>query len=141
MVDAGELAEYVNAGNVSFTNVTDSQTYKQMYRAKVFITQDIITNQTISNILDKHFQLRDFAIEGDIWLTDPEIGAWILLTIQTNNLPPSKSFNIVFTADDGGTATLTGTFRVKDLIYDAPEEGDSNYHVRLESVDGAVAVT
>jgi len=141
MVDAGELLEYVNAGNVSFTNVTDSQTYKQMYRVKADITQDVIKKQTISNTIDKQFELRDFAIEGDIWITDPEIAAWVLLTIQTNNLPPAKSFNIVFTADDGGTATITGTFRVKDLIYNVPEEGDSNYHVRLESVDGAVSVT
>ena len=138
---SGELLEYVNATNVSFTNVTDAQTYKQMYRVKVFITQDIIKKQTISNTIDKQFELRDFVIEGDIMITDPEIGVWILLTVQTNNLPPAKSFNIVFTADDGGTATITGTFRVKDLIYDVPEEGDSNYHVRLESVDGAVSVS
>ena len=138
MADAGEQIEFVNSGNVSLVNATDSATFKQLYNLRVSITQNVVTKQTISNLLDKHFDLRDFVVEGDIMITEPEIATWIGYTVQTNNLPPAKSFQIIFTADNGNTSTVSGTFRIKDLFYEIPEEGDANYHVRLESVDGAV---
>lgn len=140
-MSAGELAEFVNSGKVSLVNATDTLTFKQMQNVRVFITQETVTNYTISNTVDKHFQPREFAIEGDIMITEPEIATWIGYTVQTNNLPPAKSFQVVFTADNGTSSTVSGTFRIKDLTYNVPTEGDTNYHVRLESVDGAVTET
>jgi hypothetical protein len=133
---AGELDETVNQGKVLLINTTDSEDYKQLHRMRVSITQQVIRNYTMSNTVDKHFQPRDFVVEGDIWVTEPEVATWIARTVHTNNLPDFKGFQIQMTADNGDVTNITGTFRIRDIIYDVPEEGDTNYHVVLESING-----
>ena len=138
---AGVLSDYVDSGNVSLTNVSDGEeVFTQLRRVRVFTESDVSKSQLTDDTLEKHFDLRDYRIEGEIWLTNPEIGTWIGYTVQTNNLPPAKSWRVTWKADDGGTNTTTGTFRVSRLSFVSEEEGYSLYDFTLESIDGAVAV-
>ena len=137
MVDAGELNEFIDSGKVSLINATDSLTFKQLRRVRPSIAPlNVIPIQTISNTIDKHFDLRNFWIDAQIWLTEPEIATWIGYTTQTLNLPVSKSWQVTHTDDQGTTSTLSGTFRLASLVFSSEEEGYSVYDVRLESVDG-----
>ncbi|MDH3833828.1 MAG: hypothetical protein OES34_06670 [Nitrosopumilus sp.] len=92
-----------------------------------------------SEVWDKQFDLRDFAVEGQIWLTEPELVTWVGYTVQTTNRPPAKSWKVAFTGDNTAITSITGTMRVSNLTFVSEEEGYSWYNVRLESVDGAVA--
>ena len=139
MADAGELGEYVDSGQVSLTNVTDNLVFKQMFDTRVNIWADITKHQLTSDNIDKLFDLRDFTIEADIWLTEPELVTFVAYTDQTDHLPVAKSWKVTYTGDDGAATTLTGTFRLSRLKPISPEEGYVNYHIVLESVDGVVA--
>jgi len=134
----GELAEFVNSGNVSLTNTTDADLVKQLHNVKAYIHTDVTKRQRTDSVLEKLKDLRDFAIEADIWLTEPELVLWVGYTVQTNNNPPSKTFTIPYTADNGNSTTLASSVFVSDLNYIDNGEGDVNYHVRLESETGSV---
>lgn len=136
MADAGELTEFVNSGKVTLTNVTDSLTFKQLYNVQIKLITDVIKRHLTNNALEKFFEPRDFVIEADIMLTTPEIITWVNWTTQTNNLPDSHSWRVSFTPDTGTAVSISGTFRLSQLFFIAPEEGDCNYHIRLESIDG-----
>lgn len=136
MVDAGELAEFVDSGNVSLVNATDNLTFKQLRRVRPSVKANVIPKQTISNVLDNRFDLRNFWIDAQIWLTEPEITTWVGWTVQTLNLPDPHSWQVKFTGDDGTTSTLSGTFRLSDLSWNSEEEGYSVYDIKLVSVDG-----
>ena len=141
MVDVGELQEFVNSQHVALTNATAAETYKQMYNTIVDITSEVTIHQLTNSTLDKLFDIRDFAIEGDIMVTQPEIPTFVALTLQTDNLPPVNSWNISFTDELGNTSTLDSSFRLATLQYRIPDRGDANHHIRLESIDGVVTVT
>ena len=142
MSAAGEESEFVNASRVRFTNATLGNFYKQIYNVSVFINAINTTLRQLSNdTLEKLYDLRDFAIEGDIMVTEPEITTWVGLTVQTNNNPTAQSYQVAFTDENGNTTTLSGTFRLTQLNHNRVEEGAANYHIRLESIDGDVLVT
>jgi len=140
-MSAGELAEYVNSARCSLTNTTDSATFDQMRNVRVFITNDITKRRSTAGTLEKLFDLRDFAMEGEIWLTEPELVTWVGYTTQTNNNPISKSWQAAFVAENGNTTTISGTMRVSRLNFLIQQEGAALYDFRLESVDGSVGTT
>jgi hypothetical protein len=140
-MSAGELAEYVNSAKCSLNNVTDSLKFDQLRNVRIFITNDVTKRRTTARTLEKLFDLRDFAMEGEIWLTEPEVVIWVGYTAQTNNNPTSKSWNVTFVAENTDTTTITGTMRVSRLNFMVQEEGAALYDFRLESVDGAVAAS
>lgn len=139
MADAGEKAELVDSGNVMLTNATNSLDFKQMYNVEVNIEADVTKRQLTNSVLEKLFDLRDFTIDADIRLTEPESILFIGYTDQTKNLPIAKSWTVTYTGDDTNATTQTGTFRLSSLKFITPEEGYAWYHIRLESVEGAVA--
>lgn len=134
----GELAEYVDSSNVSLTNTTDADLVKQLHNVKAFIHTDITKRQRTDSVMEKLKDLRDFAIEADIWLTEPEVVLWVGYTVQTNNNPPSKTWTISYTGDNGNSTTLASSCFLADLNYIDHGEGYVNYHVRLESESGSV---
>lgn len=138
---AGELDELVNSGKVSLTNNTDAETYSQLRRVRVSIVSNVTKTQLINNTWDKQFDLRDFYIDAQIWLTEPEVATWVGWTVQTLSLPDAHSFQVAYETDQGAMTTLSGTFRLASLIYNSDEEGFVVYDVRLESIDGSVMVT
>ena len=138
-MSAGELSEYVNSAKCTLQNATDSLTFDQMRNVRVFITNDVTKRRTTARTLEKLFDLRDFAMEGEIWLTEPELVTWVGYTAQTNNNPVSKSWTATFAAENGNSTTITGTMRISRLHFLIQEEGVALYDFRLESVDGAVA--
>jgi hypothetical protein len=140
-MSAGELSEYVNSARCSLTNNTDSLTFDQMRNVRVFITNDVTKRRNTAGTLEKLFDLRDFAMEGEIWLTEPELVTWVGYTTQTNNSPVSKSWEAQFVAENGNTTTINGTMKVSRLNFLIQEEGAALYDFRLESVDGSVGTT
>lgn len=139
MADAGEKVELVDSGGVMLTNATNSLDFKQLYNIEVDVFADVTKAQLTNSTLEKAFDLRDFKIDADIKLTEPEAITFVTYTDQTKNLPPSKSWTVTYTADNSNSTTQTGTFRLSRLKFLTPEEGYSWYHITLESVDGVVA--
>lgn len=138
MADAGELAEYVGSGQVSFTNTTGSLTFKQLHNIKAKIHTNFTVRQRTDSVMEKLKDLRDFQIEGDIWLTEPELVTWVAYTLQSNNNPPSNTFTVSFTADNTAASTVASPCFVADLEFIDDGQGYVNYHVRLESETGVV---
>jgi len=141
MADAGELTEYVNAGKVTITNSTDALTFKQLSNIRVFIETAVTKRQRTDSVLEKLVDLRDFAIEGEIYLTSPELVTWVGYTSQTNNKLPEKLFIVSFTDESGNPTTLSSDFILTRLNFIAPEKGYVIYSIRLESVAGVVGST
>lgn len=141
MSAAGERSEVVNSSRVRLTNNTASEFYKQMYNTVLFINSNVTIRQLSNDVLEKFFDLRDFALEADIIITEPEIPTWVTRTVQTSNNPPAESYSFDFTDKASNTTTLSGTFRLSQLNHNIPDRGLGNYHIRLESVDGVVTVT
>ena len=138
MPDAGELAEYVGSGQITLTNTTGVLTFKQLHNVQAFIHTSYVTHQLTDSTMEKLKELRDFAIEADIWLTEPELVAWVAYTLQSNNNPPSNTFTISYTGDDTNATTLASPMFVADLNFIDNGEGYAIYHVRLESETGVV---
>lgn len=141
MADAGEYAEFVDSGNVKLTNDQSGDEFKQLYNLQVFIDTAFTKRQWADNTLEKLFDLRDFAFEADIYLTEPELATWVTLTAQTDNKPANRQFTMTFTGDNSAATTITGDFYCTQLHFISPEEGYANYHIRMESDDGGVSVT
>lgn len=141
MSAAGERSEVINSSRVRLTNTTASEFYKQMYNTQLFINSDVTTHQLTNSTLENLFDLRQFAIEADIILTEPEIPTWVARTVQTNNNPPSENYDFDFTDKNSNTRTLSGSFQLSILNHIIPERGLGNYHIRLESTDGVVTVS
>jgi len=138
MTDAGERDEIINGGKWSIINSTDALTFKQMRNVRLYIDTGVVKRQRTDSVLEKHFDLRDFAVEAEIWLTEPELVTWVGYTTQSNNLPPKKLFLITGTDEQGNGATMSSDFYLTKLHFIAPEEGFSWYEIRLES-EGGVA--
>jgi len=141
MADAGEYAEFVDSGNVKITNDQSLDEFKQLFNIQIFIDTPMTKHQRTDSVLEKLFDLRDFAIEADIYLTEPELQTWVALTVQTDNKPPNRQYTVTFTGDNAAATTITGDFYLTQLHFISPEEGYSTYHIRLESDDGGVATT
>ncbi len=134
--------DIVNSGNVVLTNATDGNDYKFLFNVTPIIDAQVSKFQLDNSKWDKFVDLRDFAIEADMYLDASELATWISYTVQTNNLPVPKSFTIDFPDKNASTTTtLTGTFYVTSLRPSATDSRDANIHIRLESVDGLVAVS
>ena len=138
MADAGELAEFVGSGQTTLTKTTGTLVYKQLHSIQAHIHTDVTKRQRTDSVLEKLKDLRDFWIEGDIWLTEPELVTWVGYTVQTNNNPVSDTFTISYTGDDTNSTTLAGSMFITDLDFLDNGDGYDIYHVRLESEDGVV---
>lgn len=138
MADAGELNEYVNAGKVTITNSTDALTFKQLSNIRISIDTAVTKRQRTDSVLEKLVDLRDFIIEGEIYLTEPELVTWVGYTAQTNNKLPEKLFLVTFTDEQGNPTTISSDFILTRLQYVAPEKGYVIYTIRLDSVGGVV---
>ena len=138
MADAGELAEFVDSGNVTLTDNQSGDVFKQLYNVRAMIDIAVTKHQRTDDVMEKLFDLRDFAIEADIYLTEPELVTWVALTAQTNNRMPNHTFTVTFTGDNSSATTLSGDFYLTQLHFMASEEGYANYHIRLESDVGDV---
>ncbi len=141
MADAGELAEYVGSGQISLTKTTGSLVFKQLHNIQAHIHTTVTRRQRTDSILEKLKDLRDFWIDADIWLTEPELVTWVGYTVQTNNNPVSDTFTITYTADNTSSTTLADAMFVTDLDFIDNGEGYANYHIRLESEDGTVSAS
>lgn len=139
---AGEISEYVNSSNITLTNATNSLLFKNMFNVRVFITSAVTKRQLTNDSIEKHFDPRDFAVEADIFVTEPELATWISYTVQTNNLPDAKSFQVNFPdgAATPNSTVVSGTMRLSTFVASGQGNDDALYHIRLESVDGAVGV-
>ena len=62
MVDAGELAEFIDSGNISLINATDSLTFKQLRRVRPSVTANTTITNTIANMHDLQYDTRTFWI-------------------------------------------------------------------------------
>jgi len=94
--------------------------------------------ELVISVLEKLKDLRDFHMEGDIWLTEPELVTWVGYTVQTNNNPVSDTFTITYTADNTNSTTIADAMFITDLNFIDDGDGYAIYHIRLESEDGTV---
>lgn len=138
MVSAGELDEYVDSSGVKLENVTDALEFKQLHNIKHDVQVPTTIRQKTDDTLELLYDLRRFAIEGDVWLTEPEVVTWVALTVASNSRLPEKSWKITYTDEKTNATTLTGTMVLTQLVTIDPGVGSTNHHIRLESVDGAV---
>lgn len=136
---AGEISEFVNSSNITLTNSSHSLLFKNMFNVRVFITADVTRRVLTDRTVEKRYEPRDYAIEADIFLTQPEIGTWVGYT-SSSTLPDLDTWLVAFPDKAGNRTSLSTNLRLKDLIFSGRGNDDTIYHVRLESDTGAVAV-
>jgi len=138
MVNAGELAELINAEDVTLTNQTDSLTFGQLFNitwgSKTPTNEHVNTSGTRDTT-----DLPDLAfIEGDILITQPEITTFVGYRAKTAKALTAKNWDIGFTAFNTTTDTIRIVAKMVDLQFLGPEEGGAWFHIRLESETGLV---
>ena len=139
--NAGERTELIDSGNIRLTNVTDNLHYNQLAQVHVTTVSDVTKRQRTDSTLDKFVDLRDMWVDGLIYLTEPEIVSFVALTVQTNNLPPARAWRIIYTADNGSSTQVDGSFYLTTFKFESEEEGYAIYRFHLESTNGVITAT
>lgn len=140
MVNAGETTKLVNADKVTLTNFTDSLTFGQLYNLQWNGIVPQMKKAHIDGSRDSLDRTPEVVIQGDIFVTQPEITTWIGYNVPTGTPPQlvTKSWDLGFTAFDGAVDTIRIVGKVNGLQYMAPENDGSWYHVTITSTTGVI---
>jgi hypothetical protein len=138
MVDAGEIAETVNAQKVELINTTDSLTFKQVFNLRFNISRPSRKRSKSDGSVDRLEGLGEHRIEADILTTIPEITTLVGLANLSSRVLPTKNWDIKFTGKDAATDTIRIAGKLTSLVFVRQEVGYSWYHIVIETEDDSV---
>ena len=138
MVNAGELAELCNSDDVTLTNQTNALTFGQLFNITWNSATPTQEKAHVDGSRDTTDQVDNLSIEGDIFITIPEITTLVSYRAKTGNALPTKNWDIGFVGDNAVSDTIRIVAKLTQLQFIAPEKGYSLFHIKLESEDGAI---
>ena len=140
MVNAGELAEIVNADQTELRNVTDSLEYGQLYNIRWNSMVPQFPKKWSDGGRETLDGVRDVIIEGDILITEPEVLSLVTLNTPTGTPPqlPIKTWRFFMTARNLTTRQADISGKLVGLSFLAKDKGEAWFHVTVENTTETV---
>lgn len=139
MVNAGELAEVVNADQVNLTNATDSLTFGQLYNITWRSLYPIHKRTRTDKLRETYVGLPDIQIEGDILITQPEITTFVTYHSLSGGTLPEKNWDFEITSKDTTADKVRIVAMMTGLNMIAGETGGAIFHVQFTTVTGVIS--
>lgn len=115
MVDVGSQANYVDSQDSILTNVTDSLTYTQITDLVLDIDSKIRKHQLTNDTIDNVFSLYMSGVQGNMWITNPEWDALVVLTVDVAGVRPIRSWELKWVDQSNTSKTTTFNAQLKTL--------------------------
>jgi len=115
MVDAGSQANFVDTQSFKLTNVTDSLTYIQITDVTLDLDSNVTKHELTDDTIDNVFSLYMSGVQGNMWVTNPEWAALVVLTVDVAGVRPVKSWNLIQIDQSLTTTTTTFNAQLKTL--------------------------
>ena len=140
MGDVGNLLNFVDTQQFKLTNVTDALTYIQLTDVILDLDSNVTKHQLTDDTIDNVFSLYMSGVQGNIWVTNPEWPALVVLTIDVAGVRPVKSWNLIQMDQSNTLKTTTFNAQLKTLKEIDRGIGAVQLFFRLELTE-AVVVT
>jgi len=88
MVDVGSQDNWVDTQKFRLTNTTDSLTYIQLTDVTLDLDSNVVKHQLSDDTIDNVFSLYMSSVQGNMWITNPEWTALVLLTVDVDGVRP-----------------------------------------------------
>jgi len=115
MVDVGSSNNFVDAQDSVLTNITDSLTYIQLTDLTFDIDSDVTKHHLTDNTVDNVFDLFANFMQGNMWVTNPEWAALVVLTVDVNGVRPVKTWELKWIDQSGTSVTTSINGQIKTL--------------------------
>ena len=115
MVNVGNQDNFVDAQDSVLTNLTDSLTYIQLTDLTFDIDSNVTKHHLTDNTVDNVFDLYANFIQGNMWVTNPQWAALVVLTVDVNGVRPSKIWQLEETDQSGTVVTTSLNGQMKTL--------------------------
>jgi len=132
MVNVGSQANFVDTQDAKLTNVTDVLTYIQITDLVVDIDSNVAKHQLTDDTIDNVFSLRMNSIQGNMWATNPQWAALVVLTVDVNGVRPTKIWQLEETDQSGTVVTTSLVAQLKILRKIRNNVGAVQLFFRLE---------
>ena len=140
MVNVGVQSNFVDTQDSILTNVSDSKTYTQLTDLVLDVDSTVSKHQLTDDTIDNVFSLLLNSIEGNMWVTNPQWAALLLLTKDVLGVRPVKSWTITWTDQSNTVVTTAINGQMKTLRPIDRGVGAVQLFFRLEG-DHVVGVT
>ena len=138
MVNAGELTELTNADKVELTNSTDSLDFGQLHDIRWSSRMPTHKRTRTDKKRNVYVGLPEITIEGDLWVTTPEITTLVSYHTLSNGDLPVKNWDLKTTAFDASTDTIRIAAKETGLDFVGPEQGLAVFHIVLTTTTGVI---
>lgn len=115
MADVGLQDNFVDTQQFKLTNVTDSLTYLQITDVTLDLDSNVTKHQLSDDTIDNVFSLYMSGVQGNMWITNPEWDALVVLTVDVAGVRPIKSWNLIQIDQSNTTKTTTFNAQLKTL--------------------------
>lgn len=113
MVDVGSAANWVDTQQARLTNTTDGLTYIQMTDSIQDIDSNVTRHELTDDTVDNVFSLYMNSIEGNMWVTQPQVAALITLTEDVAGVRPKRIWSLELTDNSNNVITIAFVAQLK----------------------------
>lgn len=138
MVDVGAQANFIDTQDSVLTNITDSLTYIQLTDLVPDIDSNVTKHQLTDDTIDNVFSLRMNSLQGNMWVTNPEWAALVVLTVDVSGVRPVKSWELKWVDQSNTSVTTTFNAQMKTLRPVDSGIGAVQLFFRLEGTNSVV---
>jgi len=138
MVDAGVQDNFVDTQQSVLTNLTDSLTYIQLTDLITDIDSNVEKHQLSDDTIDNVFSLRMNSLQGNMWVTNPEWAALVVLTVDVAGVRPIRSWELKLVDQSNTSVTTTFNAQMKTLRPIDSGIGAVKLFFRLEGTNSVV---
>lgn len=115
MVNVGNQSNFVDTQQYKLTNVTDSLTYIQLTDVTLDLDSNVTKHQLTDDTINNVFSLYMSGVQGNMWLTNPQWDALVVLTVDVGGIRPIKSWSLIQTDQSNTIKTTTFNAQLKTL--------------------------
>lgn len=115
MVDVGSQSNFVDTQDAILTNITDNLTYLQVTDLILDIDSNVTKHQLTDDTIDNVFSLLLNSIQGNMWVTNPEWTALVVLTVDVDGVRPTRIWELKWIDQSGTSVTTFVSAQLKTL--------------------------
>ncbi len=138
MGDVGVQDNFVDTQESVLTNLTDALTYIQLTDLVTDIDSNVTKHQLTDDTIDNVFSLRMNSIQGNMWVTNPEWAALVVLTVDVAGVRPIKEWELKWVDQSSTSVTTTFNAQMKTLRPIDSGIGAVQLFFRLEGTNSVV---
>lgn len=118
MGNVGSQDNFVDTQNSKLTNITDSLTYTQLTDLVADIDSNVTKHHLTDDTVDNVFDLYSNFIQGNMWVTNPEWAALVVLTVDVAGVRPSRiwQLELIDQSNTVVTTSINGQLKTLRLI-------------------------